>query len=199
MHAEWSAECSPDDSVLVVPWHDPETHAAFVDLRVNPYDFDRIPEAEHHPPLMQALRALNATRSPVFTAKCDAWAMDCDEVAHLQLELDGAEPHDAPSAGHPSQGFASYIDLLWRDRSIFASFPKHERTLRRLTRLAAPLAHPAALECVLRPAVVDLDGAREGFAVSLYVKSLGADLHSAEVEWAAALTAIVALLRSKDL
>jgi len=48
-------------------------------------------------------------------------------------------------------------------------------------------------------AVVDLDGAREGFAVSLYVKALGPDTPSAEREWAAALTSVVALLRSKDL
>lgn len=197
MHAEWSAECSSDDPVLVVPWQDPSGKSAFVDLRANPYDFDSIVEAERHPPLMQALRALNATRSPVFTAKCDAWPLDPEEIAHLQTNLDEVAPTDPT---RPHHGFASYIDLLWRDRSIFASFPKHERILRRLIRLAAALDHPsAALECVLRPAVVDLDGAREGFAISLYVKALGPDPHTAELEWATALNSVVALLRSKDL
>jgi hypothetical protein len=197
MHAEWSAECSSEDPVLVVPWQDPTGKSAFIDLRANPYDFDSIREAEQHPPLMQALRALNAARSPVFTAKCDAWPLDRDELAHLQLNLDPAEPSEP---AHPPQGFASYIDLLWRDRSTFASFPKHERTLRRLTRLVAPLDHPsAALECVLRPAVIDLVGAREGYGVSLYVKALGTDAHSAEAEWAAALNSVVALIRGKDL
>jgi hypothetical protein len=202
MHAEWSAECSSDDPVLVVPWQDPSGKSAFVDLRANPYDFDSIAEAEQHPPLMQALRALNATRSPVFTAKCDVWPLDPDEMTHLQTNLDEAVPDEPALAGYarPAHGFASYIDLLWRDRSMFASFPKHERTLRRLTRLAVPLDHPsAALECVLRPAVIDLDGAREGFAISLYVKALGPDPHTAEQEWAAALSSIVALIRSKDL
>jgi hypothetical protein len=202
MHAEWSAECSSDDPVLVVPWQDPSGKSAFVDLRANPYDFDAIAEAEQHPPLMQALRALNAARSPVFTAKCDAWPLDRDEIARLQANLDPTTPTDAALAdsARPAHGFASYIDLLWRDRSIFASFPKHERILRRLIRLAAALDHPtAALECVIRPAIIDLDGAREGFAVSLYIKALAPDPHSAEREWAAALTSIVALLRGKEL
>ncbi len=201
MHAEWSAECSSEDPVLVVPWQDPSGKSAFVDLRANPYDFDAILEAEQYPPLMQALRALNATRSPVFTAKCDAWELGAEEISHLQANLDEVEASDpAPTdAAHPTHGFASYIDLIWRDRSIFASLPKHERILLRLIRVAAALDHPtAALECVVRPAVVDLNGAREGYAVSLYVKALGPDSHSAETEGAAALDSIVALIRSKD-
>jgi hypothetical protein len=193
MLAEWSVECSAEDPVLVVPWKDPDGKAAFVDLRANPYDFDAIPEAEQYPPLMQALRALNATRSPVFTAKCDAWLLTRDELEHLQLNLD-ASPTDAPA------GFASYIDLVARQRSLFTSFPKHEQLLRRLTRLATPLDRPAAaLDCVLRPAFLDLETPQQGFAFSIYVKGLGADPRSAFDEWSAALDAVVALVRSKDL
>jgi hypothetical protein len=195
MLAEWSVECSSEDPVLVVPWKDPDGTAAFVDLRANPYDFDAIPEAEQFPPLMQALRALNATRSPVFTAKCDAWPLADEELEHLRLNLD-VSLSDASAA--LSYGFASYIDLVARQRSLFTSFHKHEQLLRRLTRLAAPLDRPAAaLDCVLRPALVDLDGPRQGFAVSLYVKALGADRHSAFEEWSAALAAVVALVRGK--
>jgi hypothetical protein len=193
MLAEWSVECSAEDPVLVVPWKDPDGKAAFVDLRANPYDFDAIPEAEQYPPLMQALRALNATRSPVFTAKCDAWPLTGVELEHLQLNLDES-PTDAPS------GFASYIDMVARERSLFTSFPKHEQLLRRLARLATPLDHPAAaLDCVLRPAFLDLETPQQGFAFSLYVKALGADPRSALEEWSTALDAVVALVRSKDL
>jgi hypothetical protein len=192
MLAEWSVECSPEDPILVVPWKDPDGHSAFVDLRADPYDFDAVPEAEHYPPLMQALRALNAARSPVFTAKCDAWTLDPDELEHLQLNLD-ITPAEAPS------GFASYIDLIWRDRSIFASFPQHEQMLRKLTRLAAPLDLPlAALDCTLRPAFIDLEGPREGYAITLYLKALGLDQPAAVKEWGEALDAVVALIRSKD-
>lgn len=196
MLAEWSAECAADDPVLVVPWDDPDGSAAFVDLRLHPYDFDRLPEAEQYPALMQALRALNAPRSPVFTAKCDVWLLSREEIevlkAHLDLPL--SEVEDAVA------GFGSYIDLLWRERAAFASFHQLEQQMHRLKRAAGGLHHPyAALECVVRPAFVDLAGPQEGFAVSLYIRALGPDGETAMASWADALDAVVLLLRSREL
>ena len=195
MLAEWSAECAADDPVLVVPWQDPGSGAAFVDLRLHPYDFDQLPEAEQYPPLMQALRALNAPRSPVFTAKCDAWTIAGDELEALELNLDLArDPAEERAA------FGSYVDLLWRERTVFTSFHQQQQQLHKLTRLAAPLDQPyAALECVVRPAFVDLAGPQEGFAVSLYVRALGPDPHTAIETWGSALESVVSLLRSRDL
>src|SRR5216684_6115514 len=106
MLSEWSAECSADDPVVVVPWSDPSDSTGnrrFIDLRENPYDLDHLPEAERYPPLMHALRALNAARSPVFTAKCDAWPLDRDQLENLQLNLD-VLAEDTPA------GFASFTD-----------------------------------------------------------------------------------------
>ena len=208
MVADWSVECSAEDPVLVVPWtveeqaveeagaSTPRDIAGFVDLRENPYDLDQIPEADQHPPLMQALRALNASRSAVFTAKCDAWPLDEDELDAMRDRLDLSESgYEAGAAG-----FACYIDLVWRDRSIFASFHQGEQLLHRIARLAAPIDQPLAmLDCVLRPALVDLTGPQEGFAISLYVKALGPDAYSAKQTWASALEAVVALLRGKDI
>jgi hypothetical protein len=196
MFSEWSAECSADDPVLVVPWSDPSDSTGnrrFIDLRENPYDLDHLPEAELHAPLMHALRALNASRSPVFTAKCDAWSLDKEELDVLRMDLN-LDAEEAPA------GFGSYIDILWSERSLFASFHLQEQMLHRLTRHAAPLEHPyATLDCIIRPAMVDLTGPQEGFAVSLYVKALGHDAQTATENWASALDAVVALLRSKDL
>jgi hypothetical protein len=196
MLSEWSVECSADDPVLVVPWSDPSDKTGnrrFVDLRENPYDLDHLPEAEQYPPLMHALRALNAARSPVFTAKCDAWPLDGQELDALRMNLD-------VSADEAPDGFGSYIDILWRERSFFASFHLQEQMLHRLTRLAAPLEHSyAMLDCILRPAMVDLVGPQEGFAMSLYVKAVGHNEQAAEENWASALDAVVALLRSRDL
>ena len=196
MLSEWSAECSADDPVLVVPWSDPldpSGNRRFIDLRENPYDLEHLPEAERHPALMHALRALNAARSPVFTAKCDAWLLEAEELETLRLELD-IIAEDAPT------GFASYIDILWRERSVFASFHQQEQMLHRLNRYAALLNQPyAMLDCIMRPALVDLIGPQEGFAVSLYIKALGHDPAAAEGNWAAALEDIVTLLRSKEL
>ncbi len=196
MLSEWSVECSADDPVLVVPWSDPSDKTGnrrFIDLRENPYDLDHLPEAEQFPPLMHALRALNAARSPVFTAKCDAWPLDAEEIDALRVNL-------AVGADEAPNGFGSYIDILWRERTLFASFHLQEQMLHRLTRHAAPLEHPyAMLDCILRPAMVDLAGPQEGFAVSLYVKAVGHDAQAAEANWASALDAVVAVLRSKDL
>ena len=211
MVAEWSVECSAEDPVLVVPWsvqmsaieslgaRDVESVAGpgdFVDLRENPYDLDQIPEAELYPPLMQALRALNAPRSAVFTAKCDAWTLDSEELEALRDRLDlGEEAHDSATAG-----FASYIDLIWRDRTLFASFHQSEQLLHRMTRLAAGIDQRfAMLDCVLRPAMVDLTGPQEGFAVTLYIKAVGPDTFTARQQWAAGLEAVVSLLRGRDL
>jgi hypothetical protein len=194
MLSEWSAECSADDPVLVVPWWDPsDPSRRFIDLRENPYDLDHLPEAEHYPALMHALRALNAPRSPVFTAKSDAWLMDGDELDALRINL-SIEAEEAPV------GFGSYIDLLCRERSLFASFHLQEQLLRRLTRHAESLHHPfAMLDCIIRPAMIDLTGPQEGFAVSLYVKALGHNSVNAEQNWASALDSIVVLIRSKEL
>jgi hypothetical protein len=204
MLADWSVECSAEDPVLVVPWScSPEEEAGphFIDLRENPYDLDQIAEAEQHPPLMQALRALNVPRSPVFTAKCDAWELDSEEIGDLLDELDLHELQQEDSVVPAGVvGFASYIDLVWRDRTIFASFHQSEQLLHRLTRLAAPLDHSyAMLDCVLRPAVVDFTGAQEGYSITLYVKALGEDLDRARANWASALEAVIGLLRSKDI
>ncbi|QNI37470.1 hypothetical protein [Edaphobacter albus] len=192
MLSEWSAECGHDDPVLVVPWSDPENPGRrFIDLRENPYDLDWLEEAAEHPPLLHVLRALNAPRSPVYTAKCDVWQMNDSEVDLLRVELD-LIPEDV------SNGLVSYIDLIWRERSIFASLHQHEQLMDRIVRLAAPLEHSyAALECILRPAMVDFSGPQEGFAVSLYIKAVGHSLEAAKEHWAAALTDVSALLRSR--
>ena len=201
MLADWSAECGSDDPVLVVPWSDPDNPAIhFIDLRDNPYDLDHLPETEQHPPLLQALRALNAPRSPFFTAKCDAWPVAVagpddnyaqSELAYLHLNLHHTA-EETPVA------FASYIDLISRDRTIFASRHRHEQLLDRLTRRAAELDHPyAMLEFVLRPSLVDLTIAQEGFSISLYTKALGNEPGSAYENWSRALTDLTTLLRSK--
>lgn len=192
MLSEWSAECGHDDPVLVVPWSDPENPGRhFIDLRENPYDLDWIEEAAEHPPLLHVLRALNAPRSPVYTAKCDVWRLDPSELEGLQLELDHI-PEDA------SSGIASYIDLIWRERSTFVSLHQHEQLMDRVIRLAAVLEHPyAVLECILRPAMIDFSGPQEGFAISLYIKAVGHNREAAKEHWGAALADVAALLRSR--
>ena len=197
MLSEWTAECSHDAPTLVVPWSDAETGTHFIDLRANPYDIADIPEAEHNPTLSRALRSLNATRSPFLTAKCDTWPLApkdyAEQLEALRLEL-------ILPAEEGAFGYSSYIDILWRERSVFASAHQQQDRLDRIVRRAQKLSHPeCALECVLRPALYDIDTTLEGFAVTLYVTALGPDQATALRRWECALEDIVALLRGKDL
>ena len=196
MLSEWSAECSHEDPVLVVPWSDPSDPTNhFIDLRDNPYDLDHLPEAEHFPAIMHALRALNAPRSPVFTAKCDAWPLSPEDLDTLRLNLDPTLGPELAAAG-----FGSYIDLLLRERSHFVSFHQNEQFLHRLIRRAESLDHPdAVLDCIIRPAFLDITTPQEGFSISLYIKAIGPDPATASTHWSNALEDVVALLRGKDL
>lgn len=194
MLSEWTAECGTDDPVLVVPWSSPDGSLAWVDLRDDPDALDHVHEADEHPALLAALRALNGTRSPVFTAKCDIWTMDVDELAAMQADL-LLEPDQAQS------GITCYIDLLWRERSVFASRARTEQMLYRLDRLAGELPQTLSkLEWIVRPAVLDLDGSvREGYAVTLYVKAVGTDEQEAHDRWDAALRGATTLMRAREL
>ncbi len=190
---DWTAACADDDPVLVVPWEDPTTGLHFIDLRQDLDALDSIPEAEAHPALLGSLRALNGARSALFTAKCDIWAATPDDLANLQDEL-ALEPALAAA------GQLSYLDLLCRDRALFASFHQQQHLLNRLERRLALLDHPHALaEAVVRPAFLDLATPQEGFALTLYVKAVGPDPDAAGQHWAAALAAVTATLRKPDL
>ncbi len=136
MHAEWSAECSSEAAVLVVPWSDADAGAHFVNLRTEPYSIAEIPEAERFPDLARALRALNANRSPFLTAKCDAWPLSVRDSAE-DLELMRKEL--MLEADEATYAFTSYIDLLWRERAIFASAHQQQDRLDRLARRATKL------------------------------------------------------------
>jgi hypothetical protein len=192
MLADWTAECADDAPTIVVPWHDPNSAAHFVDLRAEPYDIAEIHEAEHTPALGRALRALNATRSPLFTSKCDAWRMAPDELTHLILDLD-LDP-DSFAAG-----FAAYIDILWRDRTLFASAHQQQDRLDRVVRRAQRLEHPQTrLDLTLRPALLDRTTVLEGYAVTVHLFAAGVDHASAAREWELALEDLVELLRSRE-
>lgn len=196
MLAEWTAECGPDDPTLVVPWSDPDTGAHFIDLRANPFDLPEIIETESYPALRRALRSLNAATSPFFTAKCDAWTLYAENGAEkleaLRLELDVADEEVA-------FGYGSYIDLIPRERTQFASPHTFSGRLDRMVRRATRLPHPyAALELTMRPALVYLKSTLEGYSASLYLTAVAADPNTAASRWEAALEDTVNLLRERE-
>ncbi len=100
----------------------------------------------------------------------------------------------------PPPAVISYLDLLCRDRALFTSFHQQGHLLSRLERRLAPLDQPfASAECVIRPAFLDLTPPQEGFSLSLYLKAVGASMAEAHLHWSAALDAVTAILRTKDL
>jgi hypothetical protein len=200
MLSEWTAECSHDAPTLIVPWSDEATGAHFIDLRSNPYDIAEIPEAEHNPMMARTLRSLNATRSPFVTAKCDTWTLSASASSKNAEALDIVRQELMLPAEDALFGYASYIDLLWRERSVFASAHQQQDRLDRIVRRAQRLHHPeAALACVLRPALLDLSGPLEGFSVTLYLTGVGVEPELARRCWELAMEDIVALLRDKQL
>ena len=212
MLAEWTAECGVDAPMLVVPWSDvkpdgkpdsqPHAHSGahdgvrFVNLREEPYSIAEIPEAERYPDLGRALRALNANRSPFLTAKCDAWALSARDSA---AELEPMRKELMLQEDEAAFAFTGYIDLLWRERAIFASAHQQQDRLDRMVRRASKLPHAESmLQCVLRPAMIELSAPLEGFATTLYVTSLGTDAETASRRWGSALEDVVDLLRSRE-
>ena len=200
MYAEWTAECAADNPMILVPWADPDGSAHFVDLRAEPFDIADVAEADSYPALRRALSSLNASGSAFLTSKCDVWTLSPEsggeKLESLRLDLDVADEDAA-------FGFASYIDVLWRERAVFASAHMSSGRLDRLVRRASKLPHAeAAFEAVLRPAIADLNkgqsGALEGFGATLFVTAIAGDPETAMRRWEAALEAMVNLLRERD-
>ena len=196
MLAEWTAACGPDDPTLVVPWSDPDSGTRFVNLREEPFDLPEIVETENYPALRRALRSLNAPASAFLTAKCDAWTLYAEEggekLEALRMELDAGDEEVA-------FGLGSYIDLIPRERALFASPHIFGGRLDRIVRRASRLPHPyAALELTMRPALVDLKATLEGYSASLYLTGVAGDPETAARRWEAALEDLVHLLRERE-
>jgi len=91
----------------------------------NPYDLDHLPEARTVSSLMHALRALNALDRRLH-GEVRCMPLDGEELDALRVNLDAQRRRG-------TAGFGSYIDILWRERSLFASFHLQEQMLHRLT------------------------------------------------------------------
>lgn len=179
MEADWAVEIGGDAARIEVDW------PGFVDLRQGTDSIDRIAEAREFPALRAALRALNEAGSPVFTSKCDVWAMAGTEIDPLEFDS---------TADEAQVGLASYIDLVAREAALFGSFPDHEGWVRRaaVAVRGQPVRRGRA-DLVVRAAVAS--GA-DGFGVTLYAAGCGADASAAQAAWGEiAGAAVVATMR----
>jgi len=85
---------------------------------------------------------------------------------------------------------ASYIDVVNRDPSRFASFKIHERWARELVSALRTLdLHQGRADAVVRTAVAEHGS---GFGLTLYASGCGADYKAALAAWKRILAATVA-------
>jgi hypothetical protein len=190
MEADWTVALAAADPVITVPWaasDDDVGKCRFVDLRLGAHLIDEIDEARAKAPLRSALLLLNAATSPLWTAKCDAWASSVD---------DGAEPFDAyemgAESGDTAFGAGSYVDLLARDVSFLTGFERQEKWIRAVTEvLRSTPASAARVELVLRRAEVE---GTSGFAVTWFVEGCGSTAQRAGQRWAKALDLALAVI-----
>jgi hypothetical protein len=173
MEADWSVEVGPQLDAIDGDWD------GFVDLRRAPAAVDGIAEAARYQPLRDALAALNAGESPLFTAKCDVWGLAEGEV--------DADEFDA--GGTAQTGMACYIDVLAREPGLYASFARHEAWAQAVVdRLRESPIRCGRVDLVVRGARAD--GA-EGFGITLYAAGCGCDSAAAQTAWEAVLSAAV--------
>jgi hypothetical protein len=175
MEADWSVEVGPGLPCIEAWW------PGFLDLRGSPHAVDTLPEPVLHPALRNALLTLNEAGSPVFTTKCDTWALPGDQI----------DPDEfGAGAGQAQTGFASYFDLLMRDPARFSSFSYCEQLARDIAAhlQSIPIACSRA-DVVARKAV---KGEEDGYAITLYVAGCGAADSAAYAAWQTALAAAVA-------
>ncbi len=181
MEADWSVEAGTSLPSIDVPWE------GFVDLRRRPQAIAAVSEAAWHPALGEAIRCLNASASPLFTVKCDAWTLPASEIDPDEF---GACRDEA------REGFASYIDMLQLDPRSFRSFDFHERWVKALTgRLRKIVLRNGRVDSVVRNAA---HGSQLGFGVTLYAAGCGVDAQAAYAAWKAVLLSAVAATITVD-
>lgn len=175
MEADWSVEIGPGLPRIDGFWE------GFVDLRADPRAVYCVGEAAQHPAIRETLLALNGYESPVFTTKCDTWAL-------AEREID---PHEfGANTDTARAGFASYTDILERNSVRFASFEFHEEWARDLAfHLRAIDLPQGRVDVVLRGAAVK---EQQGYGLTLYSAGCGASEADAYTSWQAVLAATVA-------
>jgi hypothetical protein len=175
MEADWSVEVGARLDAIDADW------AGLVDLRAAPDSVEGIPEAARYKPLRDALAALNAAESPLYTAKCDVWGLAENEI--------DADEFDA-AANAAQTGMACYVDVLAREPGLYASLSRQETWAQAVVeRLRESPIRCGRVDLVVRSARA---GGADGFGITLYAAGCGCDSAAAQAAWEAVLSTAVA-------
>ena len=191
MDADFSIELGPEAPALELPWRDPDGRLAYVDLRSDPGQIERIPEAQRSPALGKFLVEVNLPQSPWQTAKCDVWAEAVERAENL---------YDAAFAQ------SCYVDLVLavQYKALRDGLELHERLARQIGQLMeANEALEATAEIVVRRCYFHCEIAAEesgdgdcnasadtsdaGYCLTLYLSGYGDCAEAAARSWEQAL------------
>lgn len=174
MEADWSVEVGPQLAVIDAGW------PGFVDLRGGRDGFKQISEAARHKALREALAALNAPESPLFTVKCDVWTLESGEIDPAEFDC---APEEAKA------GMACYLDVLAREPGIFSAFARQEAWAQAVVvRLRECAIGGGRVDLVVRGAHA---GGQDGFGITVYAAGCGRDSRAAQAAWEGILRAAV--------
>jgi hypothetical protein len=183
MESDWEVELGGDAPVIEAHW------AGFVDLRKEPSRVEALAEVQKYPALGVALQRLNASRSPVWTAKCDFWprleegSWDADEMDAL--------------AGETLCAAGCYIDLLPAESGAWTELPQAEAACR--SWCAELRDRPFACgraDLILRRVWMGEDWA--GIGVTAYLTACGATESAAQQRLAEGLSLFAGILNSNS-
>jgi hypothetical protein len=196
VEADWEVEIGPEAPVIEALW------PGFIDLQSAPERIVEIEETRKVPALAVALLHLNRldlrpdfsvdlvpadarSESPIWTSKCDLWALDSSSDTWDPDELDAA-PAESEAA------LACYIDMLGREASLFAGLDEAETWARAIVhRLRQAVCRCCRADLVIRR-VFKQD--RELFGITVYTTACGADTIAAERALSAALVTLVSVI-----
>ena len=189
MQADWAVELGADDETLEMPWTAEGGAPRYYDLKRHPELLLSLEEAQRVRELGEFLSKANSPKSPLETAKCDAWP---------STEINPEE--EIFEATHK---FGSYVDLFFSDLPSRFSFPRHEQLAKRLTNLLQRAPEmPVAAEFLIRRCyyheqeeVAEQEEIRDGFYLTFYLFGYGDDEARSRQNWIIGLKLVQNALR----
>jgi hypothetical protein len=189
VQADFGVELGADDETLEMPWAAEGGSPRYYDLKSHPELLVNLEEARNVPELGEFFSKVNSPRSPLETAKCDAW--------------DSTEINPEEEIFEAAHKFGSYVDLVFSNEPKRYSLPEHEHLVKQLVQLLQRAPEiPAAAEFLIRRCYYygqeEMPGQqeiRDGFYVTFYLFGYGKDEVRSRQNWAVGLKLIANAIR----
>jgi hypothetical protein len=172
MEADWEIEIGTDAPVIDGGW------VGFIALRTEPARVSEIGEAARFPALAESLVRLNATSSPVWTAKCDVWPVEAFDPDELDADRKAAVT-----------ALGCYIDLLPTDAAVFSTLDACAKWSQQLClKLRSRPLRQCRVDAIVRRAFLTSEST--GLGVTTYITGCGSNRSEATKSLARALAVL---------